>query len=565
MTETHTVTVLGTTDLHGRVLDWDYHHDGPYRDDWGNVTGLARVASVVRRVRAESRSPILIDNGDFLQGTPLVSHAADGLLTGRTHPMAVAMNALGFDAAVTGNHEFDYGLDVLRAFESDAEFPLLGGNVIDRATGDSAFAPSMMREVDVPDGRPVRVAIIGLAHPGTGVWNRMQVGETLRFDGLVGAAQRWVDRVREHGADVVVVAAHCGVTEGEIGARHVYEGVDRVAERVPGVDAILAGHTHREVECQRFVNAETGQQTIMTMPMCWGMRVAAIDITVVRAGDEYRVVERNARLIDTSEADEDPEIVRLAEHDHRAVIDAGRTHVGTSSAAFEWCGAAWRPVPIVSLIQHAQAAAVADSVGALPVISVAAVPHYAAAIPRGDVPRRAVETIASFESRTVAVVLSGADLREHLETAARYFATPVSGGPVSARHIVNAPSPLHPAGTPDFAYDSMLGYSGPLRYEIDLARPGGDRIRSLTYDGAPITDEMEFAAAMSSYRRTGADGYTCAADAPLLYECELDARTMLLDWIGSNSPLTPESFHYDSWRLTYDGVALEIVEGEVHP
>src|SRR5690625_3275811 len=401
VTESHTVTVLGTTDLHGRVLDWDYHRDGPYRDDWGNVTGLARVASVVRRVRAEIRSPILIDNGDFLQGTPLVSHAADGLLTGRTHPMAVAMNALGFDAAVTGNHEFDYGLDVLRAFESDAEFPLLGGNVIDRATGDTPFVPYIVREVDVPGGRPVRVAIIGLAHPGTGVWNRMQVGETLRFDGLVGAARRWVHHAREHGADVVVVAAHCGATEGETGARHVYEGVDRVAERVPGVDAILAGHTHREVECQRFVNGTTGEQTIVTMPMCWGMRVAAIDITVARAGDGYRVVERNARLIDTSEADEDPEIVRLAEHDHRAVVDAGRTHVGTSSAAFGWCGAPWRPVPIVSLVQNAQAAAVADSVGALPVVSVAAVPHYTAAIPRGDVPRRAVENIASLDRKSV--------------------------------------------------------------------------------------------------------------------------------------------------------------------
>lgn len=566
MDESHTLTVLGTTDLHGHLLDWDYHRDEPYRDDWGNSTGLARVATVVRRVRAAGHAPILIDNGDFLQGTPLALHAAEGLLTGQSHPMAIAMNALRFDAAVVGNHEFDFGLGALRAFGSQVAFPLLGANVADNASGDDAFVPYVMRDVDVPIGRPVRVAIIGLAHPGTGVWNRAQLGDALRFDGLVDAARRWVPHAREGGADVVIVAAHSGLTVGEsAGAEHASVGVERLAAQVPGIDAILAGHSHREVECQPFVNASTGEQVIMTMPMCWGMRVSAIDITVERSGDRYRVAQANARLIDTAGGEEDPEIVRLVGPYHRAAIDAGRTPVGTSAEALDGCAAPWRPAPLVSLVQHAQSASVADKVGALPVLSVASVPHYAAAIPIGDVPRRSIETITAFESRTVAVALTGAGVRAHLETAARYFATPAAGGPAIARHIVNASNALHPAGTPDFAYDSMLGYSAPLRYEIDLARPPGDRIRSLTYADSPVDDEMEFAVAMSSHRRTGADGYTGAATAPLLYQCELDARALLVDWIAANSPITPASFHDDGWRLTYDGAALEIVEDEVGP
>lgn len=558
-----TLTVLGTTDLHGHLLDWDYHCDRRYFDDWGNAIGLARVASVVRRERAHGHAPILIDDGDFLQGTPLAVHAARGLLAGRPHPMAVAMNALGFDAAVVGNHEFDFGLDVLRAFEKQTAFPLLAGNVRDRASGDDAFVPYVMRDVAVPIGRPVRVAIVGLTQPGTGVWNRAQLGEALRFDGLVESAHRWVSHVREGGADVVIVAAHSGLTTGEsAGAEHAYAGVDRVAEHVPGIDAILAGHAHREVDCQPFVNATTGAKTIATMPMCWGMRVSAIDITVERAGDGYRVVETNARLLDTAGVEEDHEIVRLVEADHRAAVDTGRTRVGSSAEAFGGRVAPWRPSPLASLIQHVQAGSVDGHVGTRPILAAAPLPHHAAAIPCGVVLRRAIDALTAFESRTVAVAMTGADVRNHLEVAATYFAAPAEV-PALGEHLANASSALHPTGTPDFAYDTMLGYSAPLRYEIDLARPPGDRITSLTYAGAPVTDDQVFAVAITSHRRTGAYGYTAAATAPVLYECEVDARTWLIDWIASNSPIRMASFHHDSWRLTYDGDALEIIEDEV--
>ena len=566
MGRSHTLTVLGTSDLHGHLLDWDYHRDEPYRDAWGNAVGLARVATVVRRVRAVRHAPLLIDAGDFLQGTPLASYAAPGLRTDQRHPIAGAMDALGFDAAVVGNHEFDFGLEALRAFERQVAFPLLAGNVVDTATGADAFTPYVVREVDVPIGRPVRVAIVGLTHPASGVWNRAQLGGSLRFDGMVGAARQWVSHARESGADVVLVAAHSGWSTGAASvAEDAYDGVERIAEQVPGIDAILAGHEHREVECQTIAHASTGEPTVVTMPMCWGMRVSAIEITIESCGDGYEVVDRSACLIDTSDADEDPEIVRLVEPDHRAVVDSGRVAVGTSAQAMDGVAAAWGPTPLVSLVQHVQAASVVEKIGDLPVLSVASVPHHAAEIPCGAVDRRSVESIAAFDNPVVAVLLTGAGVREHLETAARYFARPAAQGTVLARNVINAPTALHPAGTPDFAYDTVMGFSAPLNYEIDLARPPGDRIRSLTYADAPIADEAEFAVAMSTFRRTGAHGYTAAAAAPMLCESGVGIRALLTDWITANGPLTPGKFHRDNWWLTYEGAALEIVEDEVAP
>lgn len=565
MTGSHTLTVLGTADLHGHVRDWDYLRDERYRDAWCNAVGLARVATVVRRERAAGHAPILVDAGDFLQGTRLASYAIERLGAGQPHPMAVAMNAVGFDAAVVGNHEFDFGLDVLRTFERQAAFPLVAANVADQASGGDAFVPYVVRDVDVPLGPPVRVGIIGLAHPGTAVWNRSQVGDVLRFDDLVGSAEHWVPRVRAAGADVVMVAAHAGPTSGgPDGMTHAHDGVERIAEQVPGVDAILAGHVHREVESAVITHEASGEQVVVTMPMCWGMRVSAIDITIRRAGDGYRVVDRQARLIDTAEVEEDPEIVRLVDTAHRAVVDAGRAVVGTLTDPLDGRDARWRPAPLVSLVQHVQAESVASRVGALPVLSVASVPHHAAATRRGVITRRDIEAMAAFDNRVVVVRLSGAGVRAHLETAARYFSTP-AGRSAVARRIVNASTPLHPDGAPDFAYDSITGHAAPLRYEIDLAHGPGERIRSLTYAAEPIRDEMEFAVAMSAFRRTGAHGYTEAAGASLLYEGDTGVRDLLTDWIASNSPIAPQSFHHDSWRLTYDGAMLDIVDDEVEP
>ena len=114
--------MLGSTDLHGHIQNWDYYNDREYDDAAHNDVGVAKIATLVQAMRAE-RAPgttLTLDAGDTIQGTPLTYYfaAIDPITAkgGPVHPMAAAMNAIGYDAACLGNHEFNYGVPLLRTF-----------------------------------------------------------------------------------------------------------------------------------------------------------------------------------------------------------------------------------------------------------------------------------------------------------------------------------------------------------------------------------------------------------------------------------------------------------------
>lgn len=136
---------MGTTDLHGHVFNWDYFKNAEYADPAGNAMGLSRISTLVEEIRAERgrHNTLLIDAGDTIQGTPLTYYFAkvDPITAkgGPVHPMAQAMNSIGYDAVALGNHEFNYGIETLRKFESQCDFPLLGANAVDAKTEKPAF------------------------------------------------------------------------------------------------------------------------------------------------------------------------------------------------------------------------------------------------------------------------------------------------------------------------------------------------------------------------------------------------------------------------------------------
>ncbi len=147
----YALTVMGTTDLHGHVFNWDYYKDAEYQDPVSNAQGLARVSTLVNRIRAERgrENTLLLDAGDTIQGTPLTYYYAkvDPITAkgGPVHPMAQAMNAIGYDAVALGNHEFNYGIETLRKFEEQCDFPLLGANALDAKTLRPAFPRTSSR------------------------------------------------------------------------------------------------------------------------------------------------------------------------------------------------------------------------------------------------------------------------------------------------------------------------------------------------------------------------------------------------------------------------------------
>jgi len=274
----YSLTVLGTTDLHGHVFNWDYFKDAEYTDTAGNAQGLARISTLVNRIRKERgrENTLLLDAGDTIQGTPLTYYYAkvDPITAkgGPVHPMAQAMNAIGYDAVALGNHEFNYGIETLRKFEDQCRFPLLGANALDAKTLKPAFPPYFIKKFHVKGAPPVKVAVLGLTNPGIAIWDKAYVQGKLTFPGLEEQAAKWVPKLRSMGADVVVVSAHSGSSgTSSYGDQlpYVENSAALVAQQVPGIDAILVGHAHVEIPELKVTNTKTGRTVVLSEPLAF--------------------------------------------------------------------------------------------------------------------------------------------------------------------------------------------------------------------------------------------------------------------------------------------------------
>ena len=198
------LVVAATTDTHGRLRSWDYYANSPEPQ-----RGLTRIATIVDSLRGANPGRVLLfDAGDLLQGNPLTYVAARvDSSAGAPHPVAAAMNAMAYDAAVIGNHEFNYGLPTLRRMIRDARFPMLAANAYTPA-GTHAFDSWKMIDRD-----GVKVAVIGGTTPGSNLWDRDNLAGRVIVRDIVPSVREAVAAARAAGADVVVVLLHSGLDE----------------------------------------------------------------------------------------------------------------------------------------------------------------------------------------------------------------------------------------------------------------------------------------------------------------------------------------------------------------
>ncbi|TNM32823.1 bifunctional metallophosphatase/5'-nucleotidase [Streptomyces sedi] len=551
------LTVLGTTDLHGHVHNWDYFTDDEYTDDDGNDVGLAKISTLVKRLRAE-RGPertLLVDAGDTIQGTQLAYYYAkvDPITgdSGTVHPMALAMNAVGYDAAALGNHEFNYGIPLLRAFEEQCDFPLLAANALDAATERPAFPPYWMTRVRTPQGPDVKVAVLGLTNPGIAIWDRAHVEGKMLFPGLVEQAAHWVPRLRSLGADVVLVSAHSGTSgESSYGDQlpHVENAATLVAEQVPGIDAILVGHAHEEIAERRVVNEATGREVVLAEPLKWGQRLTVFDIALSRWRGGWRVDGVNSSVLNSNTVEEDEEITTLLAEQHARVVDYVNQVIGTATEAMSAAEAAWRDVPIIDFVNHVQAETVRAALAGgeyaeLPVLSQAACFSRTAAIPAGEVTIRDVAGLYVFENTLEARLVTGAQLREYLEFSARYYVRTAPGDPVDPEALTNAD------GIPDYNYDVVYG----VTYDVDIAQPAGSRISELRLGGEPLADDAELVLAVNNYRASGGGNFPGVPETEQLWADSEEIRNTLIAWVESTGEIDPSVFAGADWRLTREG------------
>ncbi|MEV6053899.1 5'-nucleotidase C-terminal domain-containing protein [Streptomyces sp. NPDC052107] len=559
---TWSFSILGTTDLHSHVFDWDYYKDAAYTDKAGNSVGVARVATLIKQQREAKGEDhvLLVDAGDIIQGTSLAYYFArvdpitgtDGK-RGPKHPMAVAMNHMRYDAAALGNHEFNYGIEVLRKFESQCRFPLLGANALDAKTLRPAFAPYTVKRICVPGAPDIKVGILGLTNPGIALWDKDNVSGKMVFPGLVEQAKKYVPRLRALGCDVVFLTDHSGLDgSSSYGDElpYVENASNLVAEQVPGIDAILVGHTHVEVPSYTVKNAETGEEVLLSEPYCWGYRLSVFDFELELHHGQWKVTSKKAQTLNPNTVDEDPEIKKLLEADHELVVKYVNTAVGTCTQDLSAAESCWKDVPIMDFIHKVQMDTVKTGLStadaALPLISVAAPFSRTADIPQGNVTIKDIAGLYIYDNTLYGKKLTGAQLKDYLEYAAKYYHQVPAGTKVDTATLTNANNFW------DYMYDTAAG----VDYEIDIAQPEGSRIKNLTYNGAPVADDQVFVVAVNNYRANGGSGYPHIASAPIAYGSTNEIRQLMIDYVTAKKSLDPADFAVTNWKLTQAGTPV---------
>ncbi|THA35833.1 twin-arginine translocation signal domain-containing protein [Streptomyces sp. A1277] len=556
----YSFTVMGTTDLHGNVFNWDYFTDAEFDDKDHNDVGLAKISTLVNQVRREKgrHNTLMIDAGDTIQGTQLSYYYAkiDPITAkrGPVHPMARAMNAIGYDAAALGNHEFNYGIPVLRKFEEQCDFPLLGANALDAKTLRPAFAPYVIKKLRTPHGRDVKVAVLGLTNPGIAIWDKANVGGKMVFPGLEEQAAKYVPRLRSMGADVVIVSAHSGNSgTSSYGDQipYVENAAGLVAEQVPGIDAILVGHAHLEIPEYFVENKKTGKKVVLSEPLKWGQRLTLFDFDVVWEKGRWVVEKAGSRVLNSNTAAEDPKITRLLTGEHKKVVAYVNQVIGTSTAAMTTAEAAWKDEPIIDLINVVQTETVREALAGgeyadLPVLSQASCFSRTARIPAGDVTIKDAAGLYPFENTLEARLLTGAQILDYLEFSARYYVQTAAGAPVDPEKLTNADN------TPDYNYDAVSG----LTYDIDIAKPAGSRIVNLSFEGKAIDPAAQFVLAVNNYRASGGGNFPHVPGAKQLWANSEEIRNTIIAWVQAKGSVDGAQFASVDWRLTRDGTPV---------
>jgi 2',3'-cyclic-nucleotide 2'-phosphodiesterase (5'-nucleotidase family) len=512
------IVVLGTTDQHGNLFPVDYY------TNQADNRGLAKIATLVKQVRKENKNVVLIDSGDTIQGTPL-EYYHNKKNNGPRDPMMLGMNALHYDAMTVGNHEYNFGLPVLEKARSEATFPWLSANTYDKATNKTHYLPYIVKDVG-----GVRIAILGLTTPGIPNWENAPNYAGLEFREPLIEAKKWVPILRrKERADAVVIAMHMGLEEdlrtGELNPGQVTNENQAIAiaKQVPGVDAIFMGHTHRDVP-SLVIN---GVQLIQAN--YWGRHLARVDLYLEKVGLSWRVVARAARTIAVDDkVVPDPEILKIGEPYDRETQAWLSRAIGKSAAQLTAIDARFKDSAILDLIQRVQLeAGKAD-------VSMAAVFNSEARIAKGPVTVRDIAGLYVYENTLVVLEVTGQQLKDALEHSAKYF-RPYEPG--------KSPAELVDEKIPAYNFDIAEG----VTYTLNIAKPFGERIENLEFQGKPLAPMQKLRLATNNYRVNGGGGYTMYKGAPVVYRSSVEIRELIIDWVERHQTIPTEPTN--NWRI----------------
>lgn len=566
--------LIGTSDLHANIYPYDYYRDRP--DD---TVGLAKVATLIAAARAECPNAILLDNGDVIQGTPLGDYAAQSPHACSVHPMIAAMNELGYCVGGLGNHEFNYGLDVLEAALRPANFPIVNCNIL-KPDGEFYFKPWTVLERSLLDGagRPhaFRLGVIGFTTPQIAQWDQSHLAGRATTIGIAEAARLHVPTLRGLGADVVIALCHSGISRKRTAAPGE-ENAAMALARVGGIDAILTGHQHLLLPGPDFQGIE-GVDAILGalhgvpafMPGFSGSHIGIIDLFLVERENGWHIArsdvstrpiyERDGDAI-KSTADAEPRVLEVARTAHEATLAYVRAPVGAIASSIHSFFALVADDPSIQIVNSAQTWYVRNlsrtvpSLAGLPILSASAPfkcggrggPDYYTDVPAGPIAIRNVSDIYVYPNGLRVVKISGAVLREWLERSASLF----------RRIDPNAKDPqaLLDGAFAAYNFDVIDGVAyaidvtQPARYDADgeLVAPDSHRIVDLRFEGAPIDPRADFLVATNSYRANGGGNFPGCDGSTIVFEAPDSNRDVLVRYIVETKRVEPSC--RGNWRF----------------
>lgn len=455
--------ILATSDTHGRFLPWDYAANKA--DTSGSVAQQA--AAIAQR---RTPSTIVVDAGDTIQG-----NSAELFLQDEMHPMSAGMNAIGYDVWVTGNHEFNFGMDTLKRVIAQQKAKVLVGNV---------YAPDGTPLADgytILNKQGVKVGVIGMVTPNITRWDSKNL-EGWTVTNPVDECRKLTKQLRGQ-VDVLLGVMHMD-PESEYG---VYgSGARDLAEVCPEFDVIVAAHGHRSVPGE-IING-----VLVVENSGNASTLSEIHLQLKRKWDGgWSIDQRTSEIVSMKDLPADAALSQqLAGYDARAKADA-ETLIG------ELRGGNMAPEnDVVNIPQPmVQDTALLDFINEVQMyytgakVSATALTSMTSQMKEGPIRKCDTASIYTYQNTLYKLEMNGAQLRSFMEWSAGFFKTWVPGDLT----VAFDPSTRY------YLYDAFEG----VNYEIDVSQEPGGRIRNLTWpDGSPVRDEEVFTVAVNNYRAT---------------------------------------------------------------
>jgi len=589
------LALLETTDLHTNILSYDY-----FKLAEDKTVGFERVGARIAEARKQFTNTLLFDNGDTIQGTALSDYQAqvNPLPCGETLAMYKVMNELGYDAGGIGNHEFNYGLSFLSQVTGSRfnvnllaaekpisaqpcagpNFPLVLANVLSVKDRQPLFEPYVVLDrtlkATTADGKPIsaplKVGVIAFTPPKILDWDKRWLNGVVYTDGIKELAEKYIPEMKSKGADLVVVISHGGLDASPYTPS--LENANWHVAQVPGVDAMLIGHSH-----QVFPNAASTlpqfnlpgvdktrglvHDVPTVMANFWGKTLGVISLNLVAKDGRWSVdrtktvVEaRSIQNADKSFVEPLPSVAKTIAAEHEATIKYVKTPIGRSDFPMTSYFVDVGDTSALQIVNMAQTEYVANYVkanlpqyAALPVLSTASPFKTGFAggadftdVAAGDIAINNAADLYLFPNTLYAVKVTGDGLKAWLEAAARRFRQ-IDPKLTTEQSLVST--------APGYTFD-MITHPD-FRYEIDVTQPQGNRIKNLMYKGAPVSPTAEFIVATNNYRAGGGGNFPGLDGTKTVIASPDTNRDVLIQYIKNVKTLTRKDHgSTQSWHFT---------------